>query len=136
MLHKAGEKVSKLAAEVARVSKLSEASAEARFVGATREWLIGGNERAVQIVAVVDAGSTKLMGLYNNALSEIDGKALAAAGARLAKVLQGTLVADSGYSISVRSVTLDGITAADYLSVEPWMWADVSDPLGDLAAGV
>ncbi|MFP5580220.1 MAG: hypothetical protein ACLGIZ_18575 [Acidimicrobiia bacterium] len=129
VLGKAGDKISKLAAELSRVGKPSAASPESRLVGAAREWLIGGTERAIQINVVVDVKSSQAVGLCNMKTSTLDEAAINAAARKLAQVLTTTLKPDSGYSITVRPITLDGITAADYLGLEPWLWADKRDPL-------
>lgn len=65
VLGKAGDTVSKLAAQFASADKPAALPPEVRLVGAARQWLIGGNERHVEINVVVGARSTQPAGLYD-----------------------------------------------------------------------
>lgn len=131
VLRKAGAKISKLAASYAVASKPKSAPLDVRLVAAAREWLIGGTDRGLEINVVVDAASLSEAGLYSRGTDEIDVEQVAAAAKKLQRVLVGTLPEGSGYSIRVLPITLDGISAVHYLSLEPWLWADRVDPLDD-----
>lgn len=131
VLGSTGKAISKLAARLAGASRPQAASLEERLVGAAREWLIGGTDRGVDVYVVVNDQSCKLVGLYDMTNNRLDEGQIQAAAKRLRKTLVGTLPPDSGYTIRVKPVTLDGIWASDYLALEPWLWADRADPLGD-----
>jgi hypothetical protein len=131
VMGKAGDKISKLAAQFAGAGKPGSLPLEVRLVGAAREWLIGGTERAIRILVVIDARSAQAAGLYNIADSAIDESQVISAQKKLASTLRGTLPPDSGYALNVEAITLDGISAAEYLGLEPWLWADRLDPLAD-----
>lgn len=132
VLGKAGQLISKLAATFADHDKPQAASPEVRLVGAAREWLIGGTDRGIQLNVVVDAQSCQAVGMFDNTANAIDEGQIKAATKKLRQALAATLPPDSGYSISVKPITLDGIPAAEYLSLEPWLWADDrEDPLAD-----
>lgn len=129
VLGKAGAKISRLAAAFARAARPTEASPEERLVGAAREWLIGGTDRGVHLHVVVDAQSASAVGMYDTKAAVLDEAQLRNAAAKLRRVLTATLPPDSGYVLVVEPITLDAISAAEYLALEPWLWADTSDPL-------
>ena len=131
VLAKAGAKISKLAETYVAATKPKSSSPDVRLVGAAREWLIGGTDRGLEINVVVDAASLKEVGMYSVAADEIDAGQVKAAAKKLQNVLVGTLPEGSGYSIKVVPITLDGISAVQYLSLEAWLWADHADPLDD-----
>ncbi|MGB3409729.1 MAG: hypothetical protein WBA45_00925 [Microthrixaceae bacterium] len=129
VLSRAGDKISKLARSFARAKEAKAAPPEVRLVGAAREWLIGGTDRHLQINVVVDAKSVQAVGMYNAKEAALDEPAIDSAARRLGNALAMTLPPDDGYVISVRAITLDGIPASEYLALEPWLWADLLDPL-------
>jgi hypothetical protein len=129
VLTKAGEKISKLAGQFAQATAPGSLPPEVRLVGAAREWLIGGSERAIDVYVVIDAHSAAEAGLYDNKAGEISESLVAGAVKKLRDTFVKTLVSGSGYTIKVLPVTLDGISAAHYLSLNPWLWADKDDPL-------
>ena len=131
VLGKAGNKISKLAAQFANSDKPRSLPPEVLLVGAAREWLIGGTERHVEINVVVDANSTQAVGMYDTTNSQINATQVLGAARKLARVLAATLPADKGYAITVKPITLDGINAGEFFALEPWLWADTSDPLAD-----
>ena len=129
VLGKAGDKISKLAAQFASADKPAALPPEVRLVGAARQWLIGGNERHVEINVVVDARSTQPAGLYDTKANEIAKPQVLDAARKLQRIITATLPPDSGHAITVKPITLDGISAGEYLSLEAWLWADTIDPL-------
>ncbi len=129
VLGRAGGKISKLAEAFARAERPAGAPPEVRLVGAAREWLLGGTDRHVQINVVIDAHSARVVGMYDTKSNRLDEGALTSAAKKLQQVLAMTLQPDSGYTISLRPITLDGISASEYLALEPWLWADTTDPL-------
>jgi hypothetical protein len=131
VLAKAGEKIAKLATQFAGADQPGSLPAEVRLVGAAREWLIGGTDRGVQVNVVVDVRSVQAVGWYDTKDNKIDEAQVFAGAKKLQRVLAATLPSESGYAISVRPISLDGIPAAEYLSLEPWLWADKADPLAD-----
>lgn len=131
VLGKAGAKISKLAVQFAKSTTRATASPEVLLVGAAREWLIGGSERHIEINVVIDVKSAQSVGMYDSTNNEINGPQVRSAAGKLAKVLAATMPADSGYVLTVKPITLDGINAGEYLALEPWLWADADDPLGE-----
>lgn len=131
MLGKAGDKISKLAAQFAKSDKPKSLPPEVLLVGAAREWLLGGNERHVEINVVVNAKSTQEVGMYDTTNNQINTAQVLAAANKLGRVLAATLPVDQGYAITVKPITLDGIDAGQFSTLEPWLWADTADPLAD-----
>ena len=129
VLRKAGDKISKLAAQYANSDNPKSLPPEALLVGAAREWLIGGTERHIEINVVVNAKSTQAVGLYDTANAVINEAQITHAARKLARVLASSMPTDSGYVITVKPITLDGINAGEFLALEPWLWADTDDPL-------
>jgi DNA-binding transcriptional MerR regulator len=132
VLGKAGDKISKLAVQYATSDKPTSHPPEVLLVGAAREWLIGGTERHVEINVVVDAKSTQAVGMYDTTNAVINEAQITSAARKLARVLASTIPADKGYVITVKPITLDGISAGEFLALEPWLWADAGDPLADV----
>ncbi len=131
VLAKAGAKISKLAAQFANSDKPKSLPPEVLLVGAAREWLIGGTERHIEINVVVNAKSTQAVGMYDTTNNEINSAQILSAARKLAKVLTMTM-RDVEYVLTVKPITLDGINAAEFFALEPWLWADVSkDPLAE-----
>lgn len=131
VLRKAGEKISKIAARFAKATSVGSLPPEVRIVGAAREWLIGGSEHSIDIYVMIDAKSTQVAGLYDATAGEINVSQVETAAKKLRSTLVSTLKADGGYALKVVPVTLDGISAADYLALNPWRWADAFDPLAE-----
>ena len=131
VLGKAGDKISKLAAQFAKSDKPKSLPPEVLLVGAAREWLLGGNERHVEINVVVNAKSTQEVGMYDTTNNQINTAQVFAAANKLGRVLAATLPVDQGYAITVKPITLDGIDAGQFFTLEPWLWADTADPLAD-----
>lgn len=131
VLAKAGTKISRLAAQFAVAAKPGALDAEVRLIGAAREWLIGGTERDIEINLVLDDRSAEAAGFHDRSAHQIDVKQVEGAARKLQTVLAATLPPDSGYALAVKPITLDGIHAATYLSLEPWLWADHIDPLAE-----
>jgi hypothetical protein len=69
--------------------------------------------------------------MYDTKGSQIDSSQVASAATKLANVLAATIAPDKGYALTVRPITLDGVNAAEYLALEPWLWADDVDPLAE-----
>lgn len=130
VLGKAGAKISKLAAQFANSDKPT-LPPEVLLVGAAREWLIGGTERHIEINVVVNAKSTQAAGMYDSTNNQINAAQVLSAAVKLAKVLALTMPAEAGYELTVKPITLDGINAGEFLALEPWLWADIMDPLSE-----
>ena len=75
--------------------------------------------------------SCREVGFSNTRTGEIDDTAVEAATKRLATTLRSALPRGAGYVIKVLARTLDGMTAAQYLALGPWTWAQDDDPLSD-----
>lgn len=131
VLKKAGRKISSLAKAFARAAQPSAATPPQRLIGATQEWLIGGTDRHIVMYAVVTAQSAKTVGMYDSSERAIDADALSHAAKKLANELTLTVPQDAGYVLSVQPITLDGISAAEYLALDPWLWEDHADPLAE-----
>ena len=77
----------------------------------------------LSVLLVEDAG------LYDTKANEIAKPQVLDAARKLQRIITATLPPDSGHAITVKPITLDGISAGEYLSLEAWLWADTIDPL-------
>ena len=87
------------------------------------------HSRAQSLKTVVDTRSTQPAGLYDTKANEIAKPQVLDAARKLQRIITATLPPDSGHAITVKPITLDGISAGEYLSLEAWLWADTIDPL-------
>lgn len=108
-------------------------SPEVRLVGAATEWLLTPGDRVAAVTVVVSEATCREAGLYDTTAGEIDEAAVRHAAKKLAGALRGAIRgairAGDGYVVRVEPTTLDGMSAADYLALEPWSWGDEDDPL-------
>jgi len=130
VLGRLGRIVRRLAGEYQR-NEPKQRSVEARLVGAATEWLITPSDRLVEITVIVSEPTCREAGFFNTKAGEIDESGVEGATKRLATALRSALPRGVGYVVRVLARTLDGMTAADYLALEPWSWADDDDPLSD-----
>jgi len=105
-------------------------SPQALAVAAAEEWYLSANERMVDIYLIVSEASCK-QHFFDETRAAIDAAKLDDAAGRLRAELAAVLPRSGGYAVSVLPRTLHGMTAAQYVSLERWQWADDSDPIAD-----
>jgi hypothetical protein len=104
---------------------------EAKLVGASTHWFLTPGDRTADVHIVVSEASCKAAGLFNTAAGEIDEAAIKGGERKLAGLFRGALRPGDGYAVKVQVRTLHGMSAADFLALEPWTWADGADPLSE-----
>lgn len=103
-------------------------NASGRVALAVDEWLVGGNDRLIELVAVTSPASLRAAGLLDDE-AVLDRDLVESGRAWIEKKILSRLPPGGGYVCKLHLMTLDKMTADEYRSLAPWVFDGPGDPL-------